>query len=453
MDNGQGPTPNRPDQPTRRALLGALALAAVAGPAAAGRRSEAPPAPVLSSNEAYALLQAVHDEAWWSQIQSAFTLDRTVINLNNGGCCPTPRVVHEAFKRYLDWSNQGPPFYMWQGLEPGVESVRRELALEAGCDPEELAITRNASEALQIVQLGLDLQRGDEILTTEQDYPRMLTTWAQRVQRDGLVLRRLAFPAPCSHEAFVQLVLGAMGPKTKVLHLSHIVNITGQILPIQRLCAEARARGIFTLVDGAHAFAQWPFSITELGCDAYGTSLHKWLLAPVGTGFLYVRRDQIGRIWPLQPAPLKMREDIRKFEEIGTHPAANHNAVAEALVFHRGVGARLKAARLRHLRARWTDALRDLPRVRLLTSDDATLSCGIGTVGLEGADIPAVVSALWTRWRIVATPIVFAPSDPADPEAAPGPVQFAGVRVTPNIYTTLDEIDRFAEAFRVLATA
>ncbi len=441
IDNRQGPS--LAAQLSRRAVLGALASAALASPAFAAK---APPQP---GPDPIASLAA--DERFWRVVQEAFTLDRTVINLNNGGCCPTPRAVHEAFKRYLDWSNQGPPFYMWQQLEPGVESVRRELAREAGCDADELAVTRNASEALQIVQLGLDLEPGDEILTTDQDYPRMLTTWGQRVRREGLALRRLTFAPGCADDAFVAQVLGALGPRTKVLHLSHIVNITGQILPIQRLCAEARARGVFTIVDGAHAFAHWPFSLHELGCDAYGTSLHKWLLAPVGTGFLYLRRDQIRRVWPLQPAPPALDDNIRKFEEIGTHPAANHDAVAEALTFHRGIGGELKAARLRLLRRRWTEAVRGHPRVRMLTPDEPSRSCGIGVVSIEGADIGALVTELWTRWRIVATPIVFAPADPALTDAQPGPVQFSGVRVTPNVYTTLDEIDRFAEALLTLA--
>ena len=169
-------------------------------------------------------------------------------------------------------------------------------------------------------------------------------------------------------------------------------------------------------------------------------------------GFLYLRKERIREVWPLTPAGLAQAGDIRKFEEIGTHPAANHDAVAEALVFHRGIGGALKAERLRYLRRRWTDAVRDLPKIRLLTSDDPALSCGIGTVGIDGADIGAAVSTLWSRWRIVATPITHAPADPTDPEAKPGPTQFSGIRVTPNVYTTLDEIDRFSEALRALAS-
>lgn len=428
---------------SRRAFLGAVAAGAVASPAHAKAPAPLPPDPTAA---------LARDERAWAPIQSAFTLDRTVINLNNGGCCPTPRVVQEALVRYLDWSNQGPPHYMWGELEQGIEAVRRELAHEAGCDPETLAVTRNASEALQIAQLGLDLAAGDEVVTTEQDYPRMLDTWAQRVRRDKVGLRRVPLPVPATDDEVVAAVTGAFTERTRVMHVCHVVNLTGQILPVARLCAAARARGILSIVDGAHAFACFPFRLDELGCDYYGTSLHKWLLAPVGTGFLHVRRDRIEHHWGLQPTSPARAADIRKFEEIGTHPAANHDAIAEALVFHRGIGAALKAARLRYLRSRWVDALRPLPRIRLHTPEDP-LACAIGTVGIDGADIPTIVNELWSRARIVATPIVFAPKDPVDPAAVAGPTQFAGVRVTPNVYTTLDEVDRFVETMTALTKA
>lgn len=401
---------------TRRSLFGAAAVAALFADAAHAKRPPAAPPP---------------DEDFWLQVQLAFTLDRTMINLNNGGCSPMPRVVQEAFFRYLEWSNQGPPFYMWRELEPGVEAARREVAREAGVNPEQLAITRNASEALQIAQLGLSLAPGDEVLTTDQDYPRMLDTWQQRVDRDGIVLRKLELPVPPPSPAvIVDSFRAAMGPRTKVVHVSHITFLTGQIFPVREICALARERGIVSIVDGAHAFGQFPFLIPALGCDYYGTSLHKWLLAPVGTGFLWMREERIAEHWPLTPANPSLRGNIRKFEEIGTHPAANHDAIAEALVFHRGIGGARKANRLRTLRKRWTDVLRGHPRVRLLTPDDPTQSCGIGTVGIDGVDTGRLVEYLQAKWRIIATPIVHP--------------RFAGVRVTPNVYTTLDEVDLFA---------
>src|SRR5215213_2990599 len=285
------------------------------------------------------------DETFWREIQQGFTLDRTIINLNHGGCCPSARVVHEAFKRYLDISNQTPVYHMWQILEPNIETVRRRLAAEFGCDPEEMAITSNASEALQIAQLGIDLKAGDEVVTTNQDYGRMLDTWDQRARRDGITVRKISFPVPPpSIDDLADRLISAIGPKTRVLHFCHITNLTGQIFPVKKICDAARAKGVKTVVDGAHAFAHFPYKAADLGCDFYGTSLHKWLLAPIGTGFLYVRRENIESLWGLTPTGAGRAKDIRKFEEIGTHPAANHNAIAEALTFPEGIGAQRKAA-------------------------------------------------------------------------------------------------------------
>src|SRR5947208_3840656 len=213
---------------------------------------------------------------------------------------------------------------------PNLKSVRERLAAEFGCDSEELAVTRNASEALQIAQLGLDLAPGDEVVTTNQDYGRMLDTWQQRVRRDGIVLKQISFPVPPPSQAdLARRLEAALSPKTKVLHFCHITNLTGQIFPVGDICRMARARGIVTIVDGAHAFAHFPFKLRDLECDYYGTSLHKWLLAPVGTGFLYVRRENIEQLWPLTPPPAAKGKDIRELEEIATHPPANHNAIAE----------------------------------------------------------------------------------------------------------------------------
>src|SRR5260221_523748 len=237
--------------------------------------------------------QVAQDEAYWREVQQAFTLDRTILNLNNGGVSPSPRVVHEAFKGYLDASNQAPSYYMWDVLEPRVEDVRRALAADVGASPEHIAITRNASEALQIAQLGLDLKPGDEVITTNQDYPRMLATWDQRAQRGGIRVTKLSFPLPPAAADLVQRFERAITSATRVLHFCHITNLTGHIFPVRELCALARRRGLTSIVDGAHAYAQVPMLIADFDPDFYGTSLHKWLLAPVGTGFLYVRADRI----------------------------------------------------------------------------------------------------------------------------------------------------------------
>jgi selenocysteine lyase/cysteine desulfurase len=380
-----------------------------------------------------AAAEVAADEDFWRAIQGAFTLDRTMTNLNSGGVSPSPRVVHEAYKRYLDISNQAPSYYMWQTVEPGIERVRQRLARAFGCDPEELAVTRNASEGLQAAQLGLDLSAGDEVVTTNQDYPRMLDTWEQRVRRDGIALRKISFPVPPASSAeLVDRLLAATGPRTKVLHFCHITNLTGQIFPVREICRAARAKGILTIVDGAHAFAHFPFTVADLECDVYATSLHKWLLAPVGTGFLYVRRPLVKTIWPLTPAPVTLTDDIRKFEEIGTHPAAGHASIPEALDFHEAIGGERKAARLRYLKDRWARRYERHARARVLTSFDPTQACGLGNLSLAGLPSQKVAPHLWAKHRIWVTPITHA--------------EFDGIRITPNVFTTLEEIDTFCSA-------
>jgi len=377
--------------------------------------------------------EVAQDEDFWGEIQRAFTVDRTIINLNNGGVSPSPRVVQEAMARYLAISNEVPAYSMWQLVEPQIESVRVQLARDFGCDPEEMAITRNASEALEIVQLGIHLEPGDEVLTTNQDYGRMLTTWEQRARREGITLRKISFPVPPpSMQDLVDRFERAIGPRTKVIHCCHITNLTGQIFPVRDIVGMAKSRGIEVIVDGAHAYAHFPFTRDDLECDYYGTSLHKWLLAPHGTGFLYVRREKIRDIWPLMAAPPSMDDNIRKFEEIGTHPAANHNAIAEALAFHQNIGADRKAARLRYLRDRWMKPLESRPRIRLHTSFDPAMSCGLANVGVDGLEPAAIAEHLWKTRRIFVTPIVH-------PE-------FKGLRITPNVYTRIQEIDAFVVA-------
>ena len=377
--------------------------------------------------------EVAQDEDYWMPIQQAFTVDRSIINLNNGGVSPAPKVVQDALRRYVEYSNEAPVYTMWDILEPKIESVRRRLADDFGCDTEEMAITRNASEALEICEFGIDLQPGDEVLTTDQDYGRMLTTYEQRVRREGIVLKKVSFPnPPPSQQYLVDMFEQAITPRTKILHFCHLTNLTGLIFPVKKICQMARARGIETIVDGAHAYAHFPFKQADLDCDRYGTSLHKWLLAPHGTGFLYVRRDKIKSTWPLMAANERQDEDIRKYEEIGTHPAGNHNAIAEALTFHRGIGAERKAARLRYLRDRFMRHFDAVDGVTVNTSFDPEQSCGIGNIRVDGMDQGKIRNHLWKTKRILSVAI--------------GHPDCTGLRVTPNVYTTLDEIDTFIES-------
>ncbi len=374
-----------------------------------------------------------HDEDFWFQIGQAFTVDRSLVNLNNGGVSPSPRIVQEAMKRHLDYSNTAPCYVLWRVLEPQREPVRRRFAREFGCDAEEVAFTRNASEGLQICQFGFDLRRGDEVLTTNQDYPRMITTFKQRERREGIVLNQFSVPVPAEDPAeIVSLFERNITPKTKLILMCHVINLTGQIMPVREVVAMARAKGIPVIVDGAHALAHFAFKLSDLDCDYYATSLHKWLFAPHGTGMLYVRRDKIGGLWPLMAAEEKQNDDIRKFEEIGTHPAANYLAIGEALTFHQGLGAERKQARLTRLRDYWARRLLEHDRVRLHTSLKPGFACGIANVQIEGIDPAELNSWLWTTHRILCTPIVHD--------------EFTGIRVSPSVYTMLPELDRFCDA-------
>ncbi len=373
------------------------------------------------------------DSHFWFEAQQAFTVDRSLVNLNNGGVSPAPAVVQEAMQRHLAYSNTAPPYTMWKVLQPQREPIRQRLGRLFECDAEEIAITRNASEGLQICQFGFDLEPGDEVLTTTQDYPRMVTTFKQRERREGIVLRQFKIPIPAEDPGeVVRLFEEHLTPRTRLILMSHMINITGQILPVKEVVAMARARGVPVIVDGAHTFAHFPFTQRDLDCDYYATSLHKWLFAPIGTGLLYVRRDKISGLWPLMAAPDVMDDDVRKFEEIGTHPAANYLAIGEALTFHRGVGAERKAARLLYLRDRWAERLLAHDRVRLHTSLEPGFACGIATMQVDGIDSKALAERLWDEHRILTVAI-------HHPE-------FEGIRVSPSVYTGEEEIDRFADA-------
>ncbi len=373
------------------------------------------------------------DENFWAEVARAFTVDRTLVNLNNGGVSPSPSFVQDAMKRHLDYSNEAPTYTMWKILAPQREGVRARMAREWGVETEEVAFTRNASEGLQTCQFGYDLEAGDEVLTTTQDYGRMLTTFRQRERREGIKMVQIKVPVPAEDPAdVVRRFEEAITPRTRLILMCHMINLTGQILPVREVVQMARGHGIPVIVDGAHAMAHFPFRLSDLDCDNYSTSLHKWLFAPHGTGLLYVRREKISEIWPLMAAPDRMDEDIRKYEEIGTHPAANYLAIGEALTFHQGIGAERKAERLIYLRDYWANRLLENDRVSLNTSQQPGFACGIANVHVEGLDTAALSNWLWDTHRIINVPI--------------GHEECNGLRISPSVYTTLEEIDRFSEA-------
>jgi selenocysteine lyase/cysteine desulfurase len=336
-------------------------------------------------------------------------------------------------------TNMSPSLYVDELLYPEVEHVRRRLAGLVGADPETIALTRNTSESLQIVQMGLPLERGDEIVSTTQDYPRMITAWRQRERRDGVVLKLVRFPVPPpSMDDLYQRVFAAVTPKTKVIHVCHMTYTTGQIFPVKRITDEARRRGIFTIVDGGHTFAHFPFTMDELGADAYGSSLHKWLCAPVGNGVLYLRKAHIPTIWPLLAADKAQDADIRKFEAIGTYPVPLRVSVSDAVTFHEEIGGERKAARLRLLRDRWMDGVAPVKGVSLLTPRDPAQSCALGAMRMTTLGAQALTDTLQKRWGIHVRPRFVAD-------------EFECIRVTPNVFTAQHELDLFVGAIRALA--
>ena len=382
--------------------------------------------------------QVATDEDFWAAIQQSFSVTRGIVNLNNGGVSPSPRMVTEAFVRYTWQQEDATAYTMWQILEPQSETIRTGLAEIFGCDAEEIAITRNASESLEILLMGLDLKAGDEILTTTQDYGRMLTTLRQRELREGLKLNLIKVPvAPKDKHDLAIPFEKAITPKTKLILISHQINLTGQIMPVRKVCEMARARGIETIVDGAHSFAQFDFKRDDLQCDYFGTSLHKWLYAPKGTGMLYVRKEKIPKVWALMASEDKQKSDIRKFEEIGTHSAAMRLAIGEAILFHNAVGAKRKEARLRYLSRYWMNKLKSVPKIGFNTSFDDAQSCAIANFKIEGIDPIQIGDYLMAKHKIFTTPIVHQ--------------EFTGIRITPNVYTTLWELDRFCEIVEKIA--
>ena len=373
------------------------------------------------------------DEDFWFPVQQAFAINRNYINLNNGTVQNGLRIVQEAVNRHSDFTSNT-AWHSMAVLNKEIESCRRRLGFHLGCDPEELVICRGGSEAGEIVIMGFDLKPGDEVVTTNQDYPRLLGSWKQRVKRDGLVLKVAPLPAPpVPQDVFYKLVEQQVTPRTKVILVCHMTHWTGQMAPVRRISDMAHAKGIEVIVDGAHGFMQVPFKLADLGCDYYTASLHKWLMAPPGNGFVRIPKDRIPKIWPLTPPWDDTPNDIRRFEDIGTRTPANRVAIAEAITFNESIGIERKSARLRYLKERWANRLRQLPKVRFYTSLDPAESCAIATIGIEGMDTDKLTAHLLDKWGIIVSAIKH-PDKLVD-----------GIRIVVNVSLTVREIDTFAD--------
>lgn len=382
--------------------------------------------------------QAAEDEDYWAVIQQAYTVNPNIIDLNNGGVSPSPRVVQEAVERYNKLSNEGPSYFMWRILDQGREPLRQKLAELAGCNTEEVAINRNATEALNTVIYGLDLNAGDEVIGTKQDYPNMIHAWKQIAQRNGIVYKQISFDFPIEDDdAIVNAYEKAITNKTKIIHVTHVINWVGQIMPVQKIARMAHAKGIEVLCDSAHGFGLLDYKIPELECDYWGTSLHKFLSAPIGSGMLWIRKDKIGKIWPLLCSDDPRSDNIRKFEVLGTRSFPIEQGIGEAINFHNAIGPKRKEERIRYLKNYWAEKVKDLPRVRLLTSLKPKYSCAICSINIDGIEPLDFDAQLFNKYKIHTVGIVWE--------------NISCVRITPHVYTTLDDLDKLVNAITEIA--
>jgi selenocysteine lyase/cysteine desulfurase len=378
------------------------------------------------------------EEDFWYYIQQSFTVSPSLINLNNGGVSPAPKTVQDAMKRYYDYCNEAPSYYMWRILDQGREPLRQNLANLAGCSPEEIAINRNSSEGLETVIFGMQLKAGDEVVAAKQDYPNMINAYKQRELRDGIKMVWINLELPSEDENYMlSQYVNAFTSKTKVVHITHIINWNGQILPVKKIAAEAHKRGIEVVVDGAHSFAHFDFKVPDLDADYFAASLHKWLYAPIGSGMLYIRKSKIKNIYPLFAMGDPLKDDIRKFEALGTRPMFIEQAIGKSLEFHEMIGSARKEKRLHYLKNYWFDKVKDIPKVKLHTSFDPKWGCAIGNVSVEGRKVGELDSFLLDKYRVHTVGIEWE--------------NIHGVRVTPNVYTTLKNLDVLVEGITAFA--
>mgnify|MGYP001766520249 CR=1 FL=1 len=379
------------------------------------------------------------EDDFWAWVQQNYTVSPNIINLNNGGVSPSPKPVQDTFERYNRYCNEAPSYYMWRILDQGREALRADMAALAGCSPEEIAIDRNTTEAINNIIYGLNLQKGDEVVLTKQDYPNVINLWKMLEQRDGIVLKWVNLELPMEDEDLLaQAYIDQFTDKTKVVNVTHIINWIGQIIPVKKIAAEAHRRGIDVLVDGAHTFALMDFRIPDLDCDYFATSLHKWLGAPFGSGLLYVKKEKISKIYPIFPDDKPLADDIRKFERMGTRSFASEMAIGSALDFHMAIGPKRKEDRLRYLKNYWMERVKDVPGVHLHTSFKPEFSCVIGLFSIDGYTPEEIDKFLFEKHKIHTVGIVWE--------------NISGIRVTPNVYTLERDLDKLVRGITQLAS-
>jgi len=382
---------------------------------------------------------AKSEDDFWQLIRNEFTVSPNIINLNNGGVSPQPKSVQDAHIRFYQYSNEAPSYYMWHVLDKGREALRRNLSDLAGCNPEEIAINRNATEGLNSIIFGLDLSPGDEVILSRYDYPNMKNAWLQREKRDGIKLVWVDLPVPCDQEkVLIEAFTKPINSKTKVIHLTHVINWSGQVTPVKAIGEITTSKSIYLLIDGAHSFGQIDFKIPDLNGAFFATSLHKWLSAPFGSGLMYIKQNKIKNVWALLSSDEPDGKDIRKFESLGTRSFASEMAIGTALDFHNLIGTKRKQERLTSLKNYWIDQVKTIPGVQVYSPDNPSLSCSIGVFGIAGKTASDISSKLFEEYKIHTVPIEF--------EA------INGVRVTPNVYTLERDLDVLVKAIKKIAT-
>jgi selenocysteine lyase/cysteine desulfurase len=384
--------------------------------------------------------EAAHDEEFWQWIRMQYSINPNLINLNNGGVSPQPKPVQDAHIRFYQYCNEGPSYFMWRELDKGREPLRRRLAELAGVEADEVAINRNSTEGLNSIIFGLNLKAGDEVVLSKQDYPNMCNAWKQREKRDGVKLVWVNHELPCEDEAkMVKTYTDAFTAKTKIVHVTHMINWTGQLLPVRKIADAAHAKGIEVICDSAHVFAHVDFRIPDLGCDYWATSLHKWLCAPFGSGMMWIKKEKIKNVWALLSSNEPDSGDIRKFESLGTRSFASEMAINAAIDFHLLIGAQRKQARLQYLKNYWAEKAAAVPGVKLNTSLKPQYACALANFSIDGFKPEEIDGKLLEKYRLHTVAINWE--------------NIHGVRVTPNVYTSIQDLDLLVKAIKEIAAA
>jgi selenocysteine lyase/cysteine desulfurase len=416
----------------KRSFLKGLALAGLTAPFSGNALAEW----VAKVNRQTAG-EVAQNEDFWASVRAGYKLKPEYINLENGYYNFQPEELLENFISKVRMVNYEGSYYMRTVQFDNKKAIAARLAKLAGCSAEELVITRNTTESLDMIIGGLHWNAGDEAVMAEQDYGSMLEMFKLVAKKYGVVNKIVSVPNhPSSDEEIVDLYAKAITPKTRLLMISHMINITGQILPVRKICDMAHSKGVDVMVDGAHAIAHIQFAIADLHCDYYGASLHKWLSTPLGAGMLYVKKENIHKIWPLLAEGDKKEDDIARLNHIGTHPVHTDIAIDGAIDYYEKIGADKKEARMRFLQQYWTSKVRHIPKVVVNTPADPARSCGIANVGIEGMKPADLATVLLKKYNIYTVAIDYA--------------NVHGCRISPNVYTTPEELDVLVKALKEL---